>query len=269
MRSPVASRWSASGGWPLSLDRSLGHVAFEDLARDRQQATVSDLDVLALGEVAVRRALRHRHRLAIETDTHRGRRVGAASTAIVQAEAAVAKASVSTTHRGHRGKDRRSIGLLHHGTASLGTWRHGRIHAHDRRRHRVCSDRAATDRSHARRGRRRGAAHVRRRRLAVTPHRGDRRSRGPQRRAAGGDMDLRVRRRRHVPPPRRLLARDHVAIAVPVALVVRTWWVGSPQGWRIVVFLAVGLAFTLLFLSLGRALVAAFVRTKPVWRRRP
>lgn len=59
------------------------------------------------------------------------------------------------------------------------------------------------------------------------------------------------------------------AIAVPVALVVRTWWVGSPQGWRIVVFLAVGLAFTLLFLSLGRALVAAFVRTKPVWRLWP
>jgi Protein of unknown function (DUF3054) len=59
------------------------------------------------------------------------------------------------------------------------------------------------------------------------------------------------------------------AIAVPVALVVRTWWVGSPQGGRIAVFLAVGLAFTLLFLSIGRALVAAFARTKPVWRRRP
>jgi hypothetical protein len=59
------------------------------------------------------------------------------------------------------------------------------------------------------------------------------------------------------------------AIAVPVALLVRTWWVGSPQGGRIVVFVAVGLAFTLLFLVLGRVAVAAFVRVRPVWRRRP
>jgi len=59
------------------------------------------------------------------------------------------------------------------------------------------------------------------------------------------------------------------AIAVPVALLVRTWWVGSPQGGRIVVFMAVGLAFTLLFLSIGRVIVAAFVRMRPVWRRRP
>lgn len=59
------------------------------------------------------------------------------------------------------------------------------------------------------------------------------------------------------------------AIAVPVALLVRTWWVGSPQGGRIVVFVAVGLAFTLLFLVLGRVILAAFVRMRPVWRRRP
>ena len=59
------------------------------------------------------------------------------------------------------------------------------------------------------------------------------------------------------------------AIAVPVALLVRTWWVGSPQGGRIVVFMAVGLAFTLLFLLIGRVIVAAFVRMRPVWRRRP
>jgi hypothetical protein len=59
------------------------------------------------------------------------------------------------------------------------------------------------------------------------------------------------------------------AIAVPVALLVRTWWVGSPQGGRIVVFVAVGLAFTLLFLVLGRVAVAAFARVRPVWRRRP
>jgi Protein of unknown function (DUF3054) len=59
------------------------------------------------------------------------------------------------------------------------------------------------------------------------------------------------------------------AIAVPVALLVRTWWVGSPQGGRIVVFVVVGLAFTLLFLVIGRMIVAAFVRMRPVWRRRP
>lgn len=58
------------------------------------------------------------------------------------------------------------------------------------------------------------------------------------------------------------------AIAVPVSLLVRTWWVGSPQGGRIVVFMAVGLAFTLLFLLIGRVIVAAFVRMRPVWRRR-
>jgi len=58
-------------------------------------------------------------------------------------------------------------------------------------------------------------------------------------------------------------------IAVPVALLVRTWWVGSPQGGRIWVFVAVGLTFTLLFVSIGRALVAASVRTGPVWRRSP
>lgn len=57
-------------------------------------------------------------------------------------------------------------------------------------------------------------------------------------------------------------------IAVPVALLVRTWWVGSPQGGRIVVFVAVGLAFTLLFLLIGRGVVSALTRTRPVWRRR-
>ncbi len=45
-------------------------------------------------------------------------------------------------------------------------------------------------------------------------------------------------------------------VAVPSALLVRTWWVGSPTGGRIVVFVAVGLAFTALFLAIGRALVA-------------
>jgi hypothetical protein len=46
-------------------------------------------------------------------------------------------------------------------------------------------------------------------------------------------------------------------VAVPVALVVRSLWVGSPTGvGRFLTFLAVGLAFTLLFLLIGRGLVA-------------
>jgi hypothetical protein len=57
------------------------------------------------------------------------------------------------------------------------------------------------------------------------------------------------------------------AVAVPVALLVRTWWVGSPQGARVAVFLGVGLAFTLLFLLIGRVLVAVLTRTRPIWRR--
>jgi hypothetical protein len=43
-------------------------------------------------------------------------------------------------------------------------------------------------------------------------------------------------------------------VAVPVGLLVRTVIVGSPRGARILVFLGVGLAFTLLFLVLGRVL---------------
>jgi Protein of unknown function (DUF3054) len=45
-------------------------------------------------------------------------------------------------------------------------------------------------------------------------------------------------------------------VAVPIALVVRSWWVGSPEGLRILVFVGIGLAFTLLFLLVGRAIVA-------------
>ena len=43
--------------------------------------------------------------------------------------------------------------------------------------------------------------------------------------------------------------------AVPVGLLVRTWWVGSPSGTRIAVFLGVGLAFTGVFL-LGARVIA-------------
>jgi Protein of unknown function (DUF3054) len=44
------------------------------------------------------------------------------------------------------------------------------------------------------------------------------------------------------------------AVVVPVGLFVRTAWVGSPSGTRLLLFIVVGLAFTLLFLLLGRAL---------------
>ena len=59
------------------------------------------------------------------------------------------------------------------------------------------------------------------------------------------------------------------AIAVPVALSIRTWWVGSPQGGRLAIFLAVGLGSTLLFLLIGRGVLGLVVRTRPVWRRSP
>jgi hypothetical protein len=44
-------------------------------------------------------------------------------------------------------------------------------------------------------------------------------------------------------------------VAVPAALVVRSLWVGSPSGVRLLTFLGVGMAFTLLFLLAGRAIV--------------
>jgi hypothetical protein len=45
-------------------------------------------------------------------------------------------------------------------------------------------------------------------------------------------------------------------VAVPAALVIRSVWVGSPQGAEFLVFLAVGMGFTLLFLIAGRGLIA-------------
>lgn len=51
-------------------------------------------------------------------------------------------------------------------------------------------------------------------------------------------------------------------VAVPVALVVRSIWVGSPTGGAFVVFLAVGMTFTLLFLLIGRGLVAVVARRR-------
>lgn len=60
--------------------------------------------------------------------------------------------------------------------------------------------------------------------------------------------------------PRRGVLLLTWAVAVPAALLIRTAWVGSPHGAQIVVFLGVGLAFTLAFLLAGRALARAFER---------
>jgi hypothetical protein len=49
-------------------------------------------------------------------------------------------------------------------------------------------------------------------------------------------------------------------VAVPIALVVRSLWVGSPSDIRpFLTFLVVGLAFTSLFLLIGRAIVALVI----------
>jgi hypothetical protein len=59
-------------------------------------------------------------------------------------------------------------------------------------------------------------------------------------------------------------------VAVPIGLVVRSLWVGSPTGvGRFLIFLAVGLAFTLLFLLIGRGLVALATGRGYPQRRRP
>jgi len=50
------------------------------------------------------------------------------------------------------------------------------------------------------------------------------------------------------------------AIAVPAGLLVRSAWVGAPAGARLLLFLVIGLAFTLLFLLAGRGLIRAMAR---------
>ena len=57
-------------------------------------------------------------------------------------------------------------------------------------------------------------------------------------------------------------------VAVPIGLTVRSLWVGSPTGWRFVVFLAVGLGFTMLFLLIGRLLLALITGRGYPQRRR-
>jgi hypothetical protein len=59
-------------------------------------------------------------------------------------------------------------------------------------------------------------------------------------------------------------------VAVPIALVVRSLWVGSPSDIRpFLIFLVVGLAFTLLFLLIGRAIVAFVTGRGYLGARRP
>jgi DUF3054 family protein len=62
-------------------------------------------------------------------------------------------------------------------------------------------------------------------------------------------------------PGWRSLLRNWI-IAVPVGLLVRTVIVGSPRGARILVFVGVGLAFSLLFLVLGRLLARLLSRAR-------
>jgi hypothetical protein len=58
-------------------------------------------------------------------------------------------------------------------------------------------------------------------------------------------------------------------VAVPIALVVRSVWVGSPSGARFLTFLAVGMVFTALFLVIGRGLTALITGRGYPSHRRP
>ena len=62
-------------------------------------------------------------------------------------------------------------------------------------------------------------------------------------------------------PGWRSLLRNWV-VAVPIGLLVRTLIVGSPKGARILVFIGVGLAFTGVFLVLGRLLARLLSRAR-------
>jgi Protein of unknown function (DUF3054) len=64
-------------------------------------------------------------------------------------------------------------------------------------------------------------------------------------------------------PGIRTLLRTWV-VAVPTGLIVRSIWVGSPSGSRLLVFVGIGMAFTLVFLLAGRGVAGLIDR-----RRRP
>jgi hypothetical protein len=56
------------------------------------------------------------------------------------------------------------------------------------------------------------------------------------------------------------------AVAVPVGVLLRSWWTGSPDGDELVLFGAVAMAFTLAFLGGGR-LVAAVLAPRLLGRK--
>jgi len=51
-------------------------------------------------------------------------------------------------------------------------------------------------------------------------------------------------------------------VAVPAGLIVRSIWVGSPSGSRLLVFVGIGMAFTLVFLLAGRGIVGLIDRRR-------
>jgi hypothetical protein len=51
-------------------------------------------------------------------------------------------------------------------------------------------------------------------------------------------------------------------VAVPAGLIVRSIWVGSPSGSSLLVFVGIGLAFTLVFLLAGRGIVGLIDRRR-------
>jgi len=53
-------------------------------------------------------------------------------------------------------------------------------------------------------------------------------------------------------------------VAVPVGVALRSWWVDSPVGDRILVFMGVALVFTLAFLVLGRLAATVIARRRSV-----
>lgn len=65
--------------------------------------------------------------------------------------------------------------------------------------------------------------------------------------------------RTYRPPSHRLLVWT-ILVAVPIGVLARTAIVGSPQGWRILVFLGVTLLFLSLFLGTGRVIVSLVSR---------